>query len=148
MQQHYVDGEWLMDKGEEFSSENPATGELIWKGSAASNDFVEHAIQAARSAFVDWKLLTFEQRTSYVSAFVGQIEERSEELATAIHTETGKPLWESKTEIATMIGKAAISANAYHDRTGSSSKENNNVSIQLEHRPIGVRPIQLSRAPP
>ena len=102
-QKHYVGGEWLLDNGEDFSSENPATGELLWKGSAASNNFVERAIQTARSAFVEWKLLTFEQRSSYVSAFIGQIEKRSEELATAIHRETGKPFWESKTEIATML---------------------------------------------
>ena len=137
-QKHYVGGEWLKDNGEDFSSENPATGELLWKGSAASNNFVERAIQTARSAFVEWKLLTFEQRSSYVSAFIGQIEKRSEELATAIHRETGKPFWESKTEIATMIGKAAISVKAYHDRTGSFGKESNNISVQLEHRAIGV----------
>jgi succinylglutamic semialdehyde dehydrogenase len=138
MQQHYVNGVWIKDEGGEFSSENPATGEFIWKGESAGSLLVEKAIAAARSAFGDWSSLTFEQRTSYVSAFVAKVEARSEELALAIHAETGKPLWESKTEIATMIGKAAISVNAYHDRTGASAKENNNIAIQLEHRPIGV----------
>lgn len=140
MQQHYVNGVWLDDGTEEevFSSENPATGEIIWTGSAAQTTLVESAIAAAKSAFVDWKSCTFEQRASYVSAFIEKIEARSEELTQALHAETGKPLWESKTEIATMIGKAAISVNAYHDRTGVSATENNNVFIQLEHRPIGV----------
>ncbi|NKB32903.1 MAG: succinylglutamate-semialdehyde dehydrogenase [Pseudomonadales bacterium] len=137
-QSHFINGEWVAAEGDDFSSENPATGESIWSGNAADPVTVETAVTAAKAAFDAWKFLTFEQRNAYVDEFVEQLKAREEELAEAIHQETGKPLWESKTEIGTMIGKAAISVNAYSDRTGSTEKDANNVSIQLAHRPIGV----------
>lgn len=138
MQKLFVNGEWLSGSGEKFVSENPATGENIWTASAASSGDVSLAVNAAKTAFDHWRALETEQRISFVEKFVALIKDKSVELALAIHTETGKPLWESKTEIGTMIGKAAISVAAYKERTGKSEKEANNVAIQLAHRPIGV----------
>ena len=64
---------------------------------------------SARRAFSDWRRLSFSERESYVHRFIEQIEAQRDELAGVIHEETGKPLWESKTEIAMMIAKAAVS---------------------------------------
>ncbi|MDD9959548.1 MAG: succinylglutamate-semialdehyde dehydrogenase [Gammaproteobacteria bacterium] len=136
--ENFVDGAWLTGSSNEFQSENPANGEIIWSGNAADSNDVLVAISAAKKAFASWKLLSFDERKAFVDSFIERIKERTQELAEAIHIETGKPLWESKTEIATMIGKAAISVNAYQDRTGATEKEANNVAILLAHRPIGV----------
>ncbi len=38
---------------------------------------------------------------------------KKEHLATTIAQETGKPLWESRTEVAAMIAKVAISITAF-----------------------------------
>ncbi len=137
-QQNFIGGVWLAGNGNEFNSENPANGKVIWCAKSADSNDVAAAVSAAKKAFGSWKLLSFDERNAYVDKFIERIKERTEELAETIHTETGKPLWESKTEIATMIGKAAISVNAYRERTGTTDKEANNVSIQLAHRPIGV----------
>ena len=137
-QGHYIDGEWKPSQGEGFTSENPATGEIIWAGVIADSNTVNEAVKAAKEAFSSWRILSFDERNVFVDTFIGHIKAREKELAQVIHAETGKPLWECKTEISSMIGKAAISVNAYSDRTGTAEKEANNVSIQLAHRPIGV----------
>jgi len=137
-QKHYVNGEWKPSQGEEFASENPATGEIIWVGNSADTNAVNEAVTAAKEAFNSWRVLSVDERNAFVDKFIDQVKSREKDLAQEIHIETGKPLWESKTEINSMIGKAAISVNAYSDRTGSSEKEANNVSIKLAHRPIGV----------
>lgn len=137
-QQHYINGQWLDSDGDLLSSQNPADSTTLWQAKSASAQTVASAVSAAKLAFESWKLLSFSERESYVHKFVEQLKERQEELGRAIHEETGKPLWESKTEIGAMIAKAGISINAYQERTGSTAKEANGVVIQLAHRPIGV----------
>lgn len=137
-QQHCIGGKWIASQGSDFVSDNPATGEPLWRGPAADSTTINAAVQVARTAFTDWSLLTFDDRSAYVERFVALLGQRSEALAGALHQETGKPLWESKTEIATMIGKAAVSVNAYQQRTGTTESENNANHLQLTHRAIGV----------
>ena len=92
-QRHYIDGEWTPSQGENFTSENPATGEIIWTGVTADSSTVNEAVKAAKEAFSSWRILSFDERNVFVDAFIGHIKAREKELAQVIHTETGKPLW-------------------------------------------------------
>ena len=58
----FINGQWLAGEGAEFSSLNPAKGEVIWSATAATAGQVDAAINAAREAFYSWTDLTFEQR--------------------------------------------------------------------------------------
>jgi len=93
---------------------------------------------AARQAFKNWSSLSFDLRQSYIEKFVEGLKQNQLALAQAIHDETGKPLWESKTEIASMIGKAGLSIDAYQKRTGTMRSKGNAVGTRLSHRAIGV----------
>lgn len=137
-QQHFINGEWLASTGAGLESVNPATGEVLWSGHTAGAKEVEQAVQAARSAFPSWSLLPYARRQDFVTRFIEQLQTHSDELAVSLHQETGKPLWESKTEIGTMVAKATASDKAYHARTGESVNENAGVSMALAHRAIGV----------
>ena len=137
-QKQYIAGRWIDSNGTLLVSLNPATGEPIWQAASASNSDVEAAVAAAKQAFTQWRLLSFREREAYVVRFVEVLRNHQEDLAEIIHRETGKPLWESHTEIATMIGKGDISIAAYHDRTGARSSEANGATTQLAYRPIGV----------
>lgn len=137
-QQNFIGGTWVSGKGKELASENPATGETIWKANSADSHAVSIAVAKAKKAFENWRMLSVKERNSWIEIFIERIKERSDDLAQAIHKETGKPLWESKTEIIAMIGKAAVSLDAYKERTGEVIKESNNIATQLVHRPIGV----------
>lgn len=133
-----INGKWLQGSGEEMKSTNPFNGEVLWSGpSAASND-VQQAVDAARAAFSSWARTPFEERAALVERFKEQLQNHTEELAVAIGKETGKPLWESRTEVAAMIGKVGISIQAYKDRTGSSKSELPAGTASLRHRPHGV----------
>lgn len=135
---HYINAQWVESDGDVIQSENPATGESLWSTKSATEATVEAAVKAAGAAFILWRLLDFAEREAIVGRFKDILQQRQEELSLAIHEETGKPLWESKTEIGAMIGKVALSIAAYHGRTGSSHTENNGVVAELSHRPIGV----------
>ncbi len=124
-----------------FQSTNPANGEVIWEGASVSPEGVDAAVKAARKAFYSWARLPFAKRQEYVEAFRTQLEAHKNELAETISKEMGKPLWDSLSEVGAMIGKVAISVQAYHERTGDTSREINGMQARLLHKPHGVMAV-------
>ncbi|MDX1634027.1 MAG: succinylglutamate-semialdehyde dehydrogenase [Marinobacter sp.] len=134
----WIDGLWLEGQGPLIESDQPVSGDIIWQGEAAGIDDVDAAVRAARKAFPAWRRRSLAERREIIEAFGRQLEEHKEALARQIGLETGKPLWESRTEVAAMTGKIGISVQAYEDRTGSSETDNAAGRAVLRHRPHGV----------
>ncbi|MBO1272028.1 succinylglutamate-semialdehyde dehydrogenase [Shewanella sp. 4t3-1-2LB] len=134
----FINGNWINGEGQQMVSCNPANGEQLWQGNAATSSQVDTAVAAARAAQFDWFMLGFEGRLRHVEAYRQQLEANRELLATTIAEETGKPLWETATEAAAMIGKIALSAKAYQQRTGVSESELPVARAVLRHKPHGV----------
>lgn len=122
----------------EFASYNPATGEKIWEGTAASVADVAAAVSLARKTFFTWSALSVEERMKFLQAFAAVLNARKSTLAEAISKETGKPLWESKSEVGSMINKVAISIEAYHQRCPITVKELPAHRSITRHKPHGV----------
>ena len=137
----WIAGQWMAGQGEPMTSVTPYNNEEIWQGDSATPEQVELAVRAARSAFPAWKQLSFTEREKIVLAFAGQVQQNSEALAEVIAKETGKPLWETRTEAAAVAGKVAISIRAYQDRTGEASREAAGNQMVLRHRPLGVMAV-------
>ncbi len=134
----FIDGEWAGGTGPAFASRNPGTGETVWEGRSASADDVGRAVQAARRAYAAWSALPLDARCVIVRRFAALLGERKEALAGAIGRETGKPLWEARTEVAAMAAKIEISIQAYHERTGEKRLPMADGTAVLRHRPHGV----------
>ncbi len=134
----YINAAWRDGAGAPFTSLNPGNGEALWEGAAASPDDVREAFASARAAFPEWALAGFEARKSVAERFAGLLKERSEALSELIARETGKPLWESRTEAGAMTGKIAVSIAAYLDRTGTTRTATEFGEQTLEHKPLGV----------
>ena len=136
---HLIDNQWLTGNGPTFNSLNPANNDILWQGQGADSQQIDDAITAARAAFLAWSLTSYADRLAVVKAFQTQLKEHSEEIAIAIAQETGKPLWETRTEAAAMAGKIDLSAKAYEERTGVVSKPAPaGTQAWLRHRPHGV----------
>jgi succinylglutamic semialdehyde dehydrogenase len=135
---HLIDGEWRPGQGAGFSSVNPASNEIIWAGLAATPAQVEAAVSSARRAFEGWADQPLEVRVALLEAFRVQLEANKGDLAECISRETGKPRWETLTEVAAMIAKIGISVNAYHERTGERRGAVNGARTMLRHKPHGV----------
>ncbi len=134
----WIDGQWLSGHGATFTSLNPARGEVIWQGAAASAEQVDAAVAAARQAGFEWASRRFDDRASVVRAFAEQLAAAKDSLALVIARETGKPLWETRTEVAAMIAKIDISIKAYHERTGELDNSTAAISAHVRHKPHGV----------
>jgi len=138
MNQHFVDGVWINGSGAMFSSVNPVTQQTVWQGCAAGSVEVDRAIIAARGAFATWSMTALEDRLAIVRAFAKRLGEEQASFAALIGRETGKPLWEAVTEVATMIAKVEISIKAYIERTGDKATPQADATAVLRHRPHGV----------
>ncbi|WP_428034244.1 succinylglutamate-semialdehyde dehydrogenase [Amphritea sp.] len=134
----FINGRWVQGKGATFNSVNPASDQQIWEGHCASEAQVDQAVQAARDAAARWREMTLEQRQNVILRFTQLLHEYAELLADTIGQETGKPLWESRSEITAMIGKTDISIRAYKERCPTRIEHGPQGEQVLRHKPHGV----------
>ncbi len=117
-------------------STEPATGTELWSGETGDS---AAEVAAARAAWPAWAAHSVSFRSEALRRFANVVRRREAEFADLIARETGKPLWEARTEIAAVIGKVDISINAYSERTGQRRLEaalGNKVAVR--HKPHGV----------
>ncbi len=134
----FINGEWQLGLGTIFSSVNPANGSVIWQGQSADESQVQHAMTAARSAFLLWSRRSLQERIAVTEAFAELLKANTEQFAKVIAEETGKALWESRTEVAAMVGKIAISIKAHAERTGTVENPMPGARAFIRHKPHGV----------
>ncbi|MEH6395434.1 succinylglutamate-semialdehyde dehydrogenase [Pseudoalteromonas sp.] len=134
----FINGQWSQGQGDAFNSVNPANNEVIWQANSATSEQVDTAVNSARTAFYSWADKSFAERLAIVKTFAETLKEHSEELAVAIALETGKPLWETRTEAGAMVGKIAISEKALLERTGDVENPMPQGRAMIRHKPHGV----------
>lgn len=137
----FIDGGWMAGSGPVFASENPATGDVIWQGGAATPDDVETATKAAQEGYRLWRSTAFEDRLRILERFRDLLTARRDEFAAIIAEETGKVLWDAAGEVGAMIGKLAVTLDAYEERTPTREKALGAMRAKLTHRPHGVMAV-------
>ncbi|MEO1046939.1 MAG: succinylglutamate-semialdehyde dehydrogenase [Pseudomonadota bacterium] len=120
-------------------SYEPATGQELWRGSYGD---VDEAVSQARKAWPSWAGAPLANRIESVRRYANEVRKRADELAELIARETGKPLWEARTEVDAVIAKVEISVSAYAERTG---KKKFDSALQgtaaVRHKPHGVMAV-------
>ena len=119
-----------------LTSSDPATGEQIWSGEIGD---AAADVAAARSAWPAWAAHSVSYRVEAMRRFANVVRTKEGEFAELISKETGKPFWESKTEVGAVVNKVQISIDAYAERTPQRKVEaalGNKVAVR--HKPHGV----------
>ncbi|MFL0587276.1 succinylglutamate-semialdehyde dehydrogenase [uncultured Sphingomonas sp.] len=120
----------------EIISFEPATGAELWR--AAVGD-VDAEVAAARSGWATWAARPLTYRIETLRRFANVVRSRHEAFADVIARETGKPLWEARTEVDTVMAKVDISVSAYADRTAQRRLDAPMGSrMAVRHKPHGV----------
>lgn len=97
----YINGQWVdADNGATVPVTNPANGEVIAEVAKCSTAETRRAIEAAEAAFPDWRNRTAKERAACLRKWFNLMMEAQEDLALIMTTEQGKPLAESRGEIA------------------------------------------------
>nr|WP_086619412.1 succinylglutamate-semialdehyde dehydrogenase [Erythrobacter tepidarius] len=114
----------------------PASGEEIWRGMHGD---VEAAVASARRAWPAWAAQPLTNRIALLRAFANEVRRESEPLAELIARESGKPLWEARSEIDAVVNKVDIAVQAYAERTGKKKFDAGiGASAAVRHKPHGV----------
>lgn len=95
-------------------------------------------INLAQKDLKNWSNLDLNLRLDKLNNFKNLIIEKKDYLAETISKDAGKPLWESKTEVAAMVGKLDISIKAYKERCEAKITDLNGVKSITKYKPHGV----------
>lgn len=145
MPSHLIHDQWIEGTGPAFTSINPATSQVLDTFHAATDEEVDQAVTAARNAFNTWSMLSLEQRLIPIQRFaelLAQERQQGEGPASSlpyfISEETGKPFWESLTELDAMINKIPLSIQAFHERRSPTSTSKDGQVAATRYKPHGV----------
>jgi succinylglutamic semialdehyde dehydrogenase len=120
----------------ELLSTDPSTGKEIWSGKIGD---AAAEVAAARAAWPAWAAHSNSYRIEALRRFANVVRRKETEFAELIARETGKPLWETRTEVAAVVNKVEISIEAYAERTPMRRMEaalGNKIAVR--HKPHGV----------
>lgn len=122
-----------------FITIEPATGAEILRVPASD---IDGCVARARAARPKWAAQPLANRIELMRRFANHVRKVADEFAELIARETGKPLWEAKTEVDAVINKVEISVSAYADRTGNKKLDS---ALQgkagVRHKPHGVMAV-------
>ncbi|EWC42436.1 NAD-dependent succinate-semialdehyde dehydrogenase [Stutzerimonas stutzeri] len=100
-QQAYVDGQWInAEDGARFAVRNPADNSVIVEVASVGVRETRSAIEAAEKAWPAWRDKTAKERAAILRRWFELIMANQEDLARLLSWEQGKPLAESRGEIA------------------------------------------------
>ena len=100
-EQCYIDGKWVdADSGKSLPVNNPATGETLGTIPNMGAAETKRAIEAANAAWGAWRKKTGKERAVVLRKLFTLMMENQEDLAMLMTAEQGKPLAESKGEVA------------------------------------------------
>ncbi|HEY1143865.1 MAG TPA: succinylglutamate-semialdehyde dehydrogenase [Sphingomicrobium sp.] len=121
---------------ENLVSTEPASGAVLWSGEIGD---AAAEVAAARAAWPEWAAHSLAYRIETLRRFANFVRKHADAFAETIARETGKPLWEAKTEVGAVVNKVEISINSYADRTPQKKLEAALGSkVAIRHKPHGV----------
>ena len=120
----------------EIVSFEPATGAELWRGPVGDADA---EVAVARGGWAGWVARPLAYRVEALRRFGNVVRARADDFADIIARETGKPLWEARTEVESVIAKVDISIKAYAERTAQRRLDGQmSARMALRHKPHGV----------
>src|SRR6266498_1714894 len=137
---NYIAGEWADSaNGGTFDSLSPATGEKIGTFPRSGPEDVDRAVEAAKDAYRDWRLVPAPRRGEIIFRFARLVEEHKDELADLMAHEMGKVLPEAGGDVQEAVDMSYYMAGEgrrlFGHTTPSELPDKFNMSMRM---PIGV----------
>ena len=99
--QAYINGQWVAGTdGSTFAVTNPANGETIAEVASCGTEETRHAIEVAEVAMFAWRARSAKERSAILRKWFNLMMDAQEDLAQILTAEQGKPLAESRGEVA------------------------------------------------
>lgn len=98
----YLNGQWVHTQTAR-PVVNPATTEAFAEVCTVDRPRVAEAVRDAHAAFQNWRRLTGKARGGYLKSVADELEKRTDDIACTITLENGKPLAQSRGEVAMSV---------------------------------------------
>src|SRR6266513_3016147 len=138
---NFIDGEWVeASTGETFENRNPAdTRDVVGIFQKSAKADVDAAVDAAKRAFVKWRLVPAPRRAEIIYLAAEMLAERKEEYARDMTREMGKVLKETRGDVQEAIDTAYFMAGEGRRLYGvTTPSELPNKSAMAIRMPVGV----------
>jgi aldehyde dehydrogenase (NAD+) len=137
---NYVGGEWVdAASGETFESRSPADGELVGVFPKSGAEDVDRAVEAAKAAYEDWRLVPAPKRGEIIFRFAELLKEHKAELTDLMTHEMGKVKAEAGGDVQEAIDMSYYMGGEgrrlFGHTTPSELRDKFNMSVRM---PIGV----------
>ena len=137
---NFIGGEWVdAASGETFESRNPATGEAIGLFPASGAEDVDRAVEAAQTAYQEWRLVPAPRRGEILMRFAQVLEREKTELTDLMTREMGKVKAEAGGDVQEAIDMTHYMAGEgrrmWGQTTPSELRDKFNMSVRV---PVGV----------
>ena len=138
--QNYIGGEWVDSaSGETFESTSPATGDSIGVFPKSNAEDVDRAVDAARAAFEEWRLVPAPKRGEVLYRFANLLTEEKDDVTDLMSHEMGKVKAEAGGDVQEAIDMSLYMAGEgrrlFGQTTPSELRDKFNMSVR---QPIGV----------
>ena len=138
---HFIGGEFAPSAGgRRFAVENPATEEVLGEVAEAGTEDVDRAVRAARHCFESdaWQKLEPRQRGRMLAKAADLLEARAHEFAEVETRQNGKPLFESKIDVAMTVETIRYYAGWTDKVTGATLPVAPGSFVYTLKEPVGV----------
>jgi acyl-CoA reductase-like NAD-dependent aldehyde dehydrogenase len=137
---NFIGGEWVdAASGETFESRNPANGESIGVFPRSSAEDVDRAVEAAKAAYEDWRLVPAPRRGEILFRFGQLLADHKDDFADLMAREMGKVLPEAAGDVQEAIDMSFYMGGEgrrlFGQTTPSELRDKFNMSVRM---PIGV----------
>src|SRR5439155_17502533 len=97
---NYIGGEWVdAASSETFETKSPATGETLGVFPRSTAEDVDRAVDAAKEAYEDWRLVPAPKRGEMLFRFAQLLTEQKDDLTHLMAREMGKVLPEAAGDV-------------------------------------------------
>jgi acyl-CoA reductase-like NAD-dependent aldehyde dehydrogenase len=137
---NFIGGEWVdAASGETFETTSPATGEVLGVFPKSSAEDVDRAVEAAKAAYEEWRLVPAPRRGEILFRFGSLLAEHKDDVAQLMAREMGKVLPEAAGDVQEAIDMSFYMGGEgrrlHGQTTPSELRDKFNMSIR---QPIGV----------
>ncbi|MCS6818326.1 MAG: aldehyde dehydrogenase family protein [Chitinophagales bacterium] len=118
---------------------NPATEAVIATVEEDSKETIQQKFSTARKEQSQWTKVSLRERIKILQRFSSLLQERAEQLSKTLTAETGKPLWQSRNEIAGARNRIKwLTENAEKYLSDEIMQQSDSITEMISYEPLGV----------
>jgi len=135
---NYINGKFERNGQSSMDVISPIDGSVISTLPLSTYDDVDKAVQAAKSAFINWSSMTLKERVQIFFRYRALLEKHMDELTKLVQLENGKTYGEAKAEVEKSMELCEFAVSMPQIVVNEVQEVSKGVECRIERKPLGV----------